>query len=90
MAVTTEKTKELVTTFGKSEKDTGSPESQVAILTERINDLTEHLKIHNKDFSTRRGLIKMVGRRRRLLNYLKIHREPETYKSLLAKLNLRK
>ncbi len=90
MAVTTEKKKELISTYGKSEKDCGSTEAQVAILSARISDLTEHLKVHSKDFSTRRGLLKMVGQRRRLLNYLKMHRTPEQYKELLAKLNLRK
>ncbi len=90
MAVTSERKKELVAGYGKSDKDTGSAEVQIAILTERINHLTEHLKINSKDFATRRGLMKLVGRRRRLLNYLKRHREPEAYKALLTKLNLRK
>lgn len=90
MPVTSEKKQELCKTFGQNAKDSGSPESQVAIFTERINHLTEHLKANSKDFSTRRGLLKLVGRRRRLLNYLKVHRQPEDYKALLNKLNLRK
>lgn len=90
MAITSEKKRELCATYGKNEKDCGLPESQIAIMTTRINHLTEHLKIHSKDFATRRGLLMMVGKRRRLLNYLKAHRTPEQYKELLTKLNLRK
>jgi small subunit ribosomal protein S15 len=90
MAITSERKKELSTEHGKNPEDCGSPSTQVAILTERINHLTEHLKEHNKDFSTRRGLMKMVGRRRRLLNYLKRHLSAEQYKAFLNKLNLRK
>ena len=71
------------------ETDTGSPEVQVAILTERINYLTEHLKIHKKDNHSRRGLLKMVGTRRRLLDYLK-KKDIERYRALIAKLGLRK
>jgi small subunit ribosomal protein S15 len=69
--------------------DTGSPEVQVAILTKRINDLTEHLKIHKKDHHSRRGLLKMVGHRRNMLNYLK-KKDIERYRSLIAKLGIRK
>ena len=69
--------------------DTGSPEVQIAILTKRINQLTEHLKLHKRDFHSRRGLLKMVGKRRGLLNYLK-EKEPERYRSIIAKLGLRK
>lgn len=69
--------------------DTGSPEVQIAILTRRINDLTEHLKVHKKDHHSRRGLLKMVGRRRNLLAYLK-DRDLEGYRALIAKLGLRK
>ncbi len=90
MTVTPQKTQELCAEFGKTQNDCGSPETQVAILTERINHLTEHLKVHKKDFSTRRGLLRMVGQRRRLLNYMKDHREPEAYKTLLNRLSLRK
>lgn len=69
--------------------DTGSPEVQVAILTRRINDLTEHLKIHKKDHHSRRGLLKMVGHRRNLLAYLK-NKDIERYRALIAKLGIRK
>ncbi|MBT8200623.1 MAG: 30S ribosomal protein S15 [Acidimicrobiia bacterium] len=71
------------------ETDTGSPEVQVALLTERINHLTEHLKIHKKDHHSRRGLLMMVGKRRRLLNYLQ-NQDVERYRSLIAKLGLRR
>lgn len=71
------------------ETDTGSPEVQVAILTERISQLTEHLKIHKKDNHSRRGLLKMVGQRRRLLDYLR-KKDVERYRALIAKLGLRK
>ena len=69
--------------------DTGSPEVQVALLTDRINDLTEHLKNHQKDLHSRRGLLKLVGRRRRLLNYLD-NNDVERYRALIAKLGLRR
>ena len=72
-----------------SENDTGSPEVQIAILTKRINDLTEHLKIHKKDHHSRRGLLKMVGQRRGLLGYLK-EKDIERYRALIEKLGLRK
>ena len=72
-----------------SENDTGSPEVQIAILTKRINDLTEHLKIHKKDHHSRRGLLKMVGHRRNLLNYL-AKREINRYRAVVEKLGLRK
>ena len=71
------------------ENDTGSPEVQIAILTKRINDLTEHLKTHKKDHHSRRGLLKMVGQRRNLLAYLK-KKDIEAYRELIAKLGLRK
>ncbi|MGN0601441.1 MAG: 30S ribosomal protein S15 [Oscillospiraceae bacterium] len=71
------------------ETDTGSPEVQVAILTKRINDLTEHLKVHKKDHHSRRGLLKMVGKRRNLLNYLK-SKDIERYRALIEKLGIRK
>ena len=80
---------ELIETYRINETDTGSPEVQIAILTERITYLTEHLKEHKKDHHSRRGLLKMVGHRRSLLNYLK-DIDIERYRSLLAKLNLRK
>ena len=72
-----------------SEKDTGSPEVQIAILTKRINDLTEHLKVHKNDHHSRRGLLKMVGKRRNLLNYL-INKDIERYRAIIAKLGIRK
>lgn len=80
---------EIVTKFGRNDQDTGSPEVQIALLTWRINHLTEHLKMHKKDHHSRRGLLKMVGRRRNLLAYLK-DRDLEGYRALIAKLGLRK
>ena len=71
------------------ENDTGSPEVQIAILTKRINDLTEHLKVHKNDHHSRRGLLKMVGRRRNLLNYL-MKKDIERYRAIFAKLGIRK
>ncbi|MBS5660284.1 MAG: 30S ribosomal protein S15 [Clostridiales bacterium] len=71
------------------ENDTGSPEVQIAILTKRINDLTEHLKVHKNDHHSRRGLLKMVGRRRNLLNYL-MKKDIERYRAIIAKLGIRK
>ncbi len=71
------------------ETDTGSPEVQIAILTKRINDLTEHLKVHKNDHHSRRGLLKMVGRRRNLLNYL-VKTDIERYRAIIAKLGIRK
>ena len=68
--MTKERKQEVINTYKREEKDTGSPEVQIALLTERINELTEHLKIHKKDNHSRRGLLKMVGKRRSLLNYL--------------------
>ncbi len=79
----------LVEKFGRSESDTGSSEVQIALLTERISYLTEHLKMHKKDHSSRRGLLKMVGQRRRLLNYLN-RKDRERYKTLIEELGLRK
>ena len=89
MSITKEKTAELVTKFGASDKDTGSAAVQVAILTERIAKLTEHLKIHKKDFGSRRGLLMMVGQRRHLLDYIKSRKESD-YKELIVKLGLRR
>ncbi|NME35354.1 MULTISPECIES: 30S ribosomal protein S15 [Fusobacterium] len=80
---------ELIKEFGKNEKDTGSTEVQIAILTEEIKHLTEHLKVHNKDFHSRLGLLKKVGHRKRLLNYL-ASRDIEGYRALIAKLEIRK
>jgi small subunit ribosomal protein S15 len=89
MSVTTERKSALITEFARVENDTGSPEVQVAILSERINNLTEHFKTHKKDNHSRRGLLKMVSQRRRLLDYLK-EREPPRYHALIERLGLRK
>ena len=83
------KKQEIIERFRVHEGDTGSPEVQIALLTERINYLTEHLKVHKKDYHSQRGLLKMVGRRRGLLNYLR-DRSPERYQAILNKLGLRK
>ncbi|MGB9813562.1 MAG: 30S ribosomal protein S15 [Thermovenabulum sp.] len=87
--MTKELKQELINKFKVHENDTGSPEVQIALLTERINQLTEHLKIHKKDHHSRRGLLKMVGKRRALLNYLK-EKDFERYKTIIEKLDLRK
>ncbi len=79
----------LIQQYSKHEGDTGSPEVQIALLTKRINDLTEHLKIHKKDHHSRRGLLKMVGKRRNLLNYL-MKSDIERYRSIISKLGIRK
>ena len=89
MAVSKERKAELVREFGKNEHDTGSTEVQVAILTEEINDLTEHLKVNQKDHHSRRGLLKMVGQRRGLLEYLK-KTDINRYRTLIERLGLRK
>ncbi len=79
----------IIQQYATHEGDTGSPEVQIAVLTRRINDLTEHLKTHKKDHHSRRGLLKMVGRRRNLLNYL-MRVDIERYRSIIGKLNIRK
>jgi len=84
-----EKTQEVIAKHRLHEKDTGSPEVQVALLTEKINHLTEHLKMHKKDHHSRRGLLKMVGRRRRLLDYL-MKTDIVSYRQLIAQLGLRR
>ena len=89
MYLTAEKKKEIFASHGKSATDTGSSESQIALFTERINHLTGHLKISKKDFSTQRALLSLVGKRRRILDYLK-HRDIERYRSIIKELNLRK
>ena len=83
-----EKKQEVIATYKTHETDTGSPEVQVAVLTERIRELTEHLKVHTKDFHSRRGLLKMVGRRRKLLRYLK-EKDFGRYRALIERLGLR-
>ncbi|MBE6049452.1 MAG: 30S ribosomal protein S15 [Clostridium sp.] len=80
---------EIIKEFGRSEGDTGSPEVQVALLSERITELTEHLKVHKKDHHSRRGLLMMVGQRRGLLNYLK-EQDIERYRAIVKKLGLRR
>lgn len=89
MSITTEKTSELVKKFGGDAKNTGSTASQVAILTERITNLTEHFKTHKQDNHSRRGLLRLVSTRRSLLNYLK-KKDEEGYKKLIKDLGLRK
>ena len=89
MSITAERKKELIKEFATAEGDTGSADVQVAILTERINNLTEHMKTHKKDFHSRRGLLIMVGQRRRLLDYL-IRTETARYDSLIKRLGLRR
>ena len=89
MSLTQEKKKDLVKNFGKSDIDTGTTEVQIAIITERIQELTEHLKIHKKDHISRRGLLKLVGKRRRLLDYLN-RKDIEKYRIILKKLKIRK
>ncbi|MFA7468201.1 MAG: 30S ribosomal protein S15 [Desulfotomaculaceae bacterium] len=89
MALSLEEKQNVIGTYKLHDSDTGSPEVQVAILTKRINDLTGHLKIHKKDHHSRRGLLKMVGQRRSLLNYLK-DRDYNRYRTLIEKLGLRK
>ena len=87
--MTKERKEELIKTYRRDEKDTGSPEVQIALLTERINELTEHLKVHQKDNHSRRGLLKMVGKRRNLLNYLS-KKDLQRYRDIVEKLGLRK
>ncbi len=87
--LTAEQKKEIFKKHGKSEGDTGATESQVALFSRRINDLTNHLKSNKKDYSTQRALLKLVGKRRRLLDYLK-DRDIQRYRSLIKELNLRK
>jgi small subunit ribosomal protein S15 len=89
MTLTQEKKRELVSQFGKSETDTGAPEVQIALLTARINDLTEHLRDHKKDHHSRRGLLMLVGRRRRLLQYLQ-RSDLDRYRALVRELGLRR
>ena len=87
--ITSEKKQEIINTYKRDEKDTGSPEVQIALLTERINELTEHLKVHKKDNHSRRGLLKMVGERRSLLRYLS-EKDVQRYRDIVEKLGLRK
>ncbi len=89
MAITAERRRQVVSDYRQHEKDTGSPEVQVALLTERINELTEHLKGHKKDQASRRGLLRMVGQRSRLLKFLTTE-DRERYQKLIGRLGLRK
>jgi len=89
MALSTDQKTIIITDFKQHDTDTGSPEVQVALLTKRINDLTEHFKVHAKDYHSRRGLMIMVGQRRRLLDYLK-RKDKTRYASLIEKLGLRR
>jgi small subunit ribosomal protein S15 len=89
MSLTKERTQEVVSKFGGSDTDTGSARVQIALLTERINELTEHLRAHKKDHHSRRGLLMLVGRRRRFLNYLQ-RSDLEGYRALVKELGLRK
>ncbi|HUU39972.1 MAG TPA: 30S ribosomal protein S15 [Desulfatiglandales bacterium] len=89
MVLTNKDKKEIIDKFQIHEKDTGSSKVQIALLTKRINDLADHFKLHPKDHHSRRGLLKMVGQRRRFLNYLK-KRDPDQYKILIQELGLRK
>ncbi len=89
MALSTDRKAEIVGKFKRSEQDTGSPEVQIALLSKRINYLTDHFRTHRKDFHSRRGLLKLVGRRRRLLDYVK-GKDIERYRTVIAELNIRK
>jgi small subunit ribosomal protein S15 len=89
MSTAVEKRLSLISDFARGTNDTGSPEVQVALISERISSLTEHLKIHAKDFHSRRGLLMLVGRRRRLLDYLK-RNDSERYTTLIGRLGLRR
>ena len=89
MAIDTQQKQDIITKYQRSEGDTGSPEVQVALLTARIQYLTDHFKTHKKDHHSRRGLLRMVSRRRKLLDYLK-GRNPDAYRALIEKLGLRK
>ena len=89
MSITADRKAEIVKDYGQKKGDTGSPEVQVAILSERIVSLTEHLKIHSKDFHSRRGLLVMVGQRRRLLDYVK-RKDNSRYEGLIKRLGLRR
>src|SRR5438270_10083861 len=89
MTLTKDRKHELVSEYGDGDGDTGKTEVQIALMTERINELTEHLRVHRKDHHSRRGLLMLVGRRRRLLNYLR-RADLERYRALVAKLGLRR
>ena len=89
MAITKDRKTEVIDTYRRKPDDTGSPEVQIAILSERISDLTEHFKTHKKDHASRRGLLMLVSKRRRLLDYLKTH-DTDRYRDVIGKLGIRK
>jgi small subunit ribosomal protein S15 len=89
MTITKERKQEVIQEFKKDDQDTGSPEVQIAILTTRINNLTEHMRTHKKDYATRRGLLAMVSRRRRLLDYVR-NVDPQRYLDIIGRLGIRK
>ena len=89
MALTKDQKQELITKHGRNDADTGSPQVQIAMLTQRINELTEHLRTHKHDHNSRRGLLKLVGQRRRFLNYLQ-RKDLEGYRALIKELGLRR
>ena len=89
MSITKQRKQEVITEHRRGDTDTGSPEVQIAVLTTRVSELTEHMRTHSKDFASRRGLLAMVGRRRRLLDYLK-RVDPQRYLDIIRKLDIRK
>jgi small subunit ribosomal protein S15 len=89
MTITRERKQQLIDDFRREDNDTGSPEVQIAILTTRVNGLTEHMRTHKKDYASRRGLLALVSRRRRLLDYLK-RTDPQRYLDIIQRLNIRK
>jgi len=89
MTITKERKQEVIQDYQRKDKDTGSPEVQIAILTTRINNLTDHMKTHQKDYATRRGLLGLVSRRRRLLDYLR-RVDPQRYLDIIGRLGIRK
>lgn len=89
MTITKEKKSEVIGEYKRGDNDTGSPEVQIAVLTTRINALTEHMRVHKKDYSTRRGLLAMVSRRRRLLDYVR-SKDPQRYLDIIGRLGIRK
>ena len=89
MSITKERKKTLITDYRRADTDTGSPEIQIALLTSRVGELTEHLKTHKRDYASRRGLLGMVSRRRRLLDYLK-RVDPQRYLTVIRRLEIRK
>ena len=89
MTITKDRKQQLIDEFQRGDEDTGSPEVQIAILTTRINGLTEHMRVHKKDYASRRGLLALVSRRRRLLDYLK-RTDPQRYLDIIQRLNIRK